>query len=296
MERYLAFRAVARNRSFSRAAEKLFRTQPAVSQAVRSLEDELDVKLFVRKARGAELTQAGEILFEHVETALGTLDRARARLHGLRGLMEGRLTISASDTTACYMLPEVLRSFREMHPAVEVLIYNRPSPAAAAQVAAHEADIGIVTLPVDCGGLSSERLVAREDVAICAPGHALSRRRRIALRDLTAHPLLLLDKGSNTRAFIDRKLADSGLTPLVAMELGSIEVIKRMVELNFGVSIVPRVAVEAEVARGTLCALAVFGKRECRWLGIVYPRQGVCCYAADVFMQMLRQHVGQRAS
>ena len=289
MERLIAFRAVAAEKSFSRAAEKIFRTQPAVSQAVRLLEEDIGERLFLRLGRTVELTQAGGILLEHVEEAFGSLDQARARIQALKELREGELTIATSDTTACYVLPPVLSEFRDRYPRVEVRILNRVSSVAAEQVARHEADIGVVTLPVSAPKLMSEPLVLREDVGICASGHALSERKRVTLADFVKHPLLLLDRGSNTRGFIDRQVEETGVAPNIAMELGSIEVIKKLVELGFGVSIVPRIAVRQDLERGTLSGVAVFKRTECRTLGIVHPVKGMSSLAAQVFAEMLKR-------
>ena len=287
MERLSAFRAVAREQSFSRAGARLFKTQPAVSQAVRSLEEELGQRLFVRGRRSV-LTPAGRVLLEHVEQAFDALERGRARLEALGELREGELAIGTSDTNACYVLPPVLRAFRARHPGVELRISNRPSPAAAEQVAAREVDVGFVTLPAQRAGLVSEPLVEREDVAICAPGHALASRRRVDLDTLLRHPLLLLDRGSSTRSFIDARLRAGGGDVHVAMELGSIEVIKALVALDFGVSIVPRIAVLAEVAAGSLHALRVFRRAEWRSLGVIYPARGPLARAAEVFVELAR--------
>ena len=225
-EQLNAFYVVAQEKSFSRAAEKLFRTQPAVSQAIHSLEDELGQPLFLRQGRTSILTQAGQILLEHVEEVFETLERGRFRLEALKELKGGRLTISTSDTTACYLLPEVLDTFRDRYPEVEVYIRCKPSPIAAEQVLSHEADIGIVTLPIEHPKLAAEKLIVREDVAICSPNNPLASRKKISFADLVKFPLLFLDRGSNTRTYIDQRLNEAGLKPRIAMELGSIEVIK----------------------------------------------------------------------
>lgn len=293
MERLLAFRAVARERSFSRGAGRIHRTQPAVSQAVRSLEHELGERLFMRTGRTALLTQAGRILLEHVESAFDSLDRARSHIEALRELREGELTLVTSDTTACYLLPDALRRFRARYPAVEVKILNRPSPVAARQVASHDVDLGIVTLPVENDRLTSEVLMKREDVLICSPRHPLAKRRSLRLSDLAGLPLLLLDRGSSTRGFIDRQLRAAGLAPNVAMELGSIEVIKKLVELDFGVSIVPAIAVRAEAKTGRVCAKPIFKDAECRRLGLVYLKQGIPSLSGRVFAKMLKEHLSE---
>jgi len=293
-ERLRTFLAVAREKNFTRAAEKLYRTQPAVSQSIRLLEEDLGEPLFLRLGRSAILTEAGQILREHATQAFDALDQGRIRIEALKELREGGLSVSASDTTSCYVLPNILKQFRNRYPGVELRIRNRPSPDAARQVADRETDIGIVTLPVDHPKLTTETIISREDVAICAPGHPLAGRSQATFADLLAHPLLLLDRGSNTRRFIDGKLAETGLVPDVAMELGSIEVIKKMVEMDFGVSIVPRIAVLREVRRRALEAMHIFGRDECRRLGFIYPSHGTPTLAARVFMKMMRESLSGR--
>ena len=294
LSRLEAFCAVAKEKNFTAAAARLFRTQPAISQAVAALEADLDEKLFIRLGRQVRLTQAGEILLAHAEEAFRLLDQGRRRVAALRGLEAGELVVCASDTTCCYVLPEVLGRFRREHPGVEVRLINRPSPAAAALVAGYEADLGIVTLPLEHAGLKTRRLILREDVAVCAPGHPLASRRRAAFEDLLAYPLLLLDRGSNTRAYIDQRLAEAGRPADVVMETGSIEVIKRLVRLGFGVSIVPRVSVEEEVQAGLLAAVSVFRRAECRHLGLITPEKGTSSPAAEVFVRMLDEYVAKK--
>lgn len=287
-EKLTAFLAVAKKKSFSKAADAIFRTQPAVSHAIKALEEELGERLFLRLGRETRLTRAGEVLREHVDEAMASLERAKVRIQSLHELREGALTIAASDTIACYVLPDSLRSFRETYPGVEVRLLNRPSPVAGKLVAAGEADMGIVTLPISASKVRCVELVLREDVGICAPDHPLAGRKRVTLEKLAGFSLLLLDHGSNTRAYVDEKLRDAGLEPAPAMELGSIEVIKHLVRLGFGVSIVPRIAVRRELETRELRAFRVFAKAEARRLGAVIPHKGMLSRAAEVYLDMLR--------
>lgn len=291
LEKLAFFRMVAKELSFSKAAEKVFRTQPAVSQAIKTLEDDLGQTLFLRLGRSIRLTAAGQILLEHVEEAFETLDLAQTRMEGLKELHEGELTISASDTTSCYILPDVLLLYRKAYPNIEVKILNRPSPAAGLQVVARESDLGIVTLPVDHPKLTSEELIIREDVAICSPNHPLSKKKKAAFKSLLAYPLILLDRGSNTRSFIDEKITESGITPDISMKMGSIEVIKKMVALDFGISIVPLVSIQQELADGQLKAVKVFSKSQSRRLGLIYPAKGLYSIPARLFADMIRKHL-----
>ncbi|MCH2172077.1 LysR family transcriptional regulator [Myxococcota bacterium] len=287
-ERLTAFRAVARSLSFSRAAEQLHKTQPAISQSVRALETSLGERLFLRLGRRIQLTLAGRILLEHVEESFAALERGRLRIEALAELREGELRIGASDTTACYVLPPVLQAYRERYPDVDVWISNRPSPKTLEQLTASEVDIGFVTLPVAQPDLTVEPLLVREDVAICAPNHELAARSRVTLDQLLPFPLLLLDRGSSTRTFIDQRIAAAGTEPQIAMEVGSIEIIKHLVQRNFGVSIVPRAAVETEVANERLHALRIFSRADQRQLGVAYSNRQPPCLAATAFLRMTR--------
>jgi DNA-binding transcriptional LysR family regulator len=144
---------------------------------------------------------------------------------------------------------------------------------------------------VDHPKLASEPLILREDVAICSPDHELAGRKRIGFKDLEAHPLLLLDRGSNTRTYIDQAFSEAGIHPKITMELGSIEVIKRLVQLKFGISIVPLISVQRETAQGSLKALNLFKKADCRTLGIIHPKSGIHSLAARIFSGMLRDYL-----
>ena len=285
-ERLKAFRSVALEKSFSRGARRIFRTQPAVSQSVARLERQVGQRLFERLGRKVELTRAGEVLFEHVQQAFRTLEAAQAELDALSGLKQGLLRVGASDTTTCYVLPPVLRRFCERYPGVEIIISNRPSPAILQQVLAREIELGIVTLPVRHAGIVVHRAVTREDVVICSPRHPLARRLRLKMRDLAAHPLLLLDRGANTRTFIDGRFHAAGIVPKVAMELASIDAIKQLVQLDLGISIVPRVAVESETSRGELIALRLFRADERRTLGFIHSRNAPLSRAGQEFLRM----------
>lgn len=306
-DRLLAFVAVARARNFSRAAARLGKTQPSISQAVAALERELGQPLFVRDRRATHLTAAGQALLGHAETVLEEMARARAHLAGLAGLRAGALAVGASDTLACYLLPPVLAAFRRRYPGVELRLDNRPSPATAALVAERALDLGVVTLPLPAAltvagrpaaeSLTVEPLVAHQDVAICAPGHPLlaGRRARAALpiAALAAHPLLLLDRTTGTRAAIDQAFARAGVRPTVAMEMSSVEVLKRLCELGFGVSIVPALAVRREVhaATRTLVALPLTGLPGGRTVALVTPAPGPASPAAAAFAEIARRRL-----
>jgi DNA-binding transcriptional LysR family regulator len=262
-DRLRSFLAVARAGGFSRAARVLGQSQSSVSQAVALLENELGERLFERTGRTIHLTEAGQILAGHAERIFAELEAAHRHLAELRDLSAGRLTVGTSDTLATHLLPPVLAAFRAAHPAIELRLVNCPSPAVASGVARRELDLGIATTPLPPAVLRAEgtsavqvELLQRQrDVLICPPGHPLARRRRLQLRELSGEPLLLLDRSTASRAHLETSFAARGLNPRVVMEMSSVEVLKRLVELGFGLSIVPEVATAAEVARRSLAAV-----------------------------------------
>jgi len=259
-ERLRTFVAVARALNFSRAAEELGKTQPSVSQAVAALEAEVGQSLFVREGRSTHLAPAGKLLLEHAQVIFTEMERACAALAGMGELRQGELVVGTSDTLAYYLLPPVFAAFRKRYPGVELRLDNRPSPATAAQVAERSVDLGIVSLPpVPDSRVAFEALVPHEDVVICPPGHALGRKRAVEIEELAAHPLLLLDRTTGARAALDAAFARARVRPNVTMEMSSVEVLKRLCELGFGISVVPALAVARELQARTLARVRVRG-------------------------------------
>lgn len=289
-DRLRAFLAVARTGGFTRGAAQLGRTQSSVSQAVRLLEDELGVQLFVREPRNVHLTDAGALLLGHAERAFEELDRAREALAALADLSAGRLVCGSTDTLAVHVLPPLFAAFRERHPGVELELVNRPSPALATQVADRDIDLALVTLPLPERAARRTRvepLVPHRDVLITPPGHPLARFSEASLADVARHALLLLDKGTGTRALLDAHFEALGATPEIVMEMSSVEVLKRLVELGFGASIVPALAAHREVSAGTLVTVPLVGL-PARHVGLVTPSAGLSSHASRAFAALAR--------
>jgi len=296
-DRLAAFVAVAREQGFSRAAKALGKTQSAVSQAVLHLEAELGQPLFVRGGRPPALTDAGHALLEHAERILDDMAKARERLSSIAELRSGELLIGATDTLACHVLPPALAAFRERYPAVELRLDNRPSPATAVLVAERRLDLGVVALPLPPGleargrpideRVRTRALAPYEDVLICPRGHPLAARGRVRFEHLEGVPLLLLDRSTGTRAWLDAAFDRAGVRPTVHMEMSSVEVLKRLVELGFGASVVPRLAVVREVREGTVVAMPLVSSRKDRRVGLVLPLAGPASRAAAAFAEVL---------
>src|SRR6188768_982264 len=304
--RLAAFSAVATSGGFSKAAKQLGKTQSSVSQAVLLLERELGQKLFARDGHRPRLTDAGRALLAHATRIFEQMALAESELSGLDALDSGELVLGTSDTLACYFLPPVLSAFRERHPKVELRIDNRPSPVIAERVSEGQVDLGIVSLPLPAalsvsGRPVAERLdcvelSAQEDVAVCAPTHPLAKRRHVTVSDLAQHPLLLLDRTTSSRAWVDLAFSAENSSPKLAMEMSSVEVLKRLAELGFGVAIVPRFSVQREQAAGTLRVLGLEQSGAKRSVGALTPSAFAPTRAALAFLELARDHSRPRRS
>ena len=295
-DRLKLFDAVVRRGGFSAAARALGLTQSSVSQGIAALEADVGQALFDRSSRKLRLTEAGEALRGEASGVLDALEQARSVLQRLGPVTTGTLSLGATDTLATHVLPPVFAAFRAQHPGVELHLDNRPSPAIAEKVASRELDLGVVSLPLPHASVAVESLtqvplVEQRDVVIVPRGHALAKKAKARLQDLAKYPLVLLDRTTASRAWLERHFALAQLTPRVAMEMSSLEVLKRLVELDFGVSVVPELAVQAEVAARRLVALPLVGA-ERRMVGLLLPR--VPTRAATAFAELARAALSGR--
>ncbi|MEW6185948.1 MAG: LysR family transcriptional regulator [Thermodesulfobacteriota bacterium] len=289
-EQINAFYAVATSGSFSGAAEKIFRTQSAVSIQVARLEETIGRRLIHRTTKNIELTEAGKVFLGYVEKIRGLLAEARQELLDLEKMERGRLTISTSDTTACYLLPGILQAFKKDYPGIEILVRNTTSLRTIEMVAHNEVDMGIATLTFLKPGLEAIPLFPRFDVVICHPEHPLAQRKQVLLKDLEKHAAILLDEYCASRRILDQACQKQGVKLSIAMELSSIEVIKNLVMIKSGISIVPEIAVRKEVQSGLLSVIKIkdFKPNQRIQVGVVYKKNRYVSLAAQSFLNMLK--------
>ena len=188
------FYFVAKLGSFTAAASRLYLTQPAISLQVKALEKEIGERLFDRVGRKIRLTPAGKAIFSEVEDLIGKLDEIQQITAEFKSLDRGCLALGASDTTSIHVLPDLLRSFVELHPNVELSISSLFSSEVIRRVLDREVDLGIVTLPVDHPKLEVMRLFRQRLVCIVAPSHRLAARKRIGIEEIGEERLILLEK------------------------------------------------------------------------------------------------------
>lgn len=270
-----AFVAIAESGTFTAGALRVHVTQAAISMQIRQLENEIGARVFVRAPRHVILTEAGEQLLRRARHILREHDAALDEIAELAGAERGRLRIgSASAMVLTDQLPAILTELRKQHPAAEISVMSGTSEVLVDQILAGEVDIAFVSLPVDVRGIKTERLSEDQLVAIASPRHKLAKQRTISAFTLAGERLILGERGGNTRRLIDQFFAQAGVTLRVAMELSRQQAIKRMVEEDMGVGIVPLQSVKDEVEKGRLVRWWIEGA-EINWeLGIAQLSNG----------------------
>ncbi len=281
------FLAIVEERGFSRAAVRLRRTQPAVSQAIRKLEDELNERLFERGSRDGTLTAAGEVLRGYAERLLRLRGEAASAVEELRSLERGRLLVAANEYTSHFLLP-VLASYRQTSPQISIVVQRSLASRIPEQVLERSVELGVLSFLPEQEGLSAIAVYEDDVALIVNPGHPLAASASVSVRDLGAQSFIGHAVASPVRREITELFARLK-TPLhMGVQLPSLEAIKRFVALGAGVAILPGLAVLQEVERGELVRVPVPELDWKRRLWIVHRRQGALSHAASAFLRTLR--------
>jgi DNA-binding transcriptional LysR family regulator len=289
------FLAVVEERGFSRAAARLHRTQPAVSHAIRRLEEEVGDPLFERTSREGTLTAAGELLREYAERLLKLRREASSAIEELRSLERGRLHLAANEYTCLYLLP-VLDEFRRVFPHISVLVQRALASRIPEQILERTVELGIVTFRPDEEQLRLIGVYTDSVVFIVNPRHPLAREKKVAIRDLGAENFIAHNVVSPLRRrVID--LFEKHKTPLnMNVELPSLEAIKRFVAMGNGVALVPGLTVRDELARGELVQVPVPELKIERQLFLASRRNATLSHAALAFLKAVKALSQERGS
>lgn len=283
------FVTVATERSFSRAAARLHRTQPAISQAVRRLEKELGERLFDRSAKDGKLTEAGRVLLDYAQRLMRLSEEAEAAVRELRDLRRGRVLVGANEAAVHVLLP-LLDRFRDLYPRVLVDVRRVQSRQIGVEVLQRSLDFGVLSFPPAERGLQSVVIGDDELVMLTHPSHPLAKRRQVTMAEVGNEDVIAHNEASPARQQVLR-LYEERHEPLnIRIALPSLDGIKRAVEMNLGVALLPRRCAVAELSRGQLTAVRVPQVRMPRHLRLVYRQTGQLSHAATAFLEIAREN------
>lgn len=282
------FLVVAREKSFSRAAERLFRTQPAVSLALKRLEEDLGETLFDRTTKGGTLTDAGSTLLPLAQRMLDLRKQITDTFGALKGLQQGRLNIGANESVSEFLLPGVLLAYQQAHPAIRIQAYRQSSERIPGEVLERRLDVGFVSYDPLHPELVSEVILRDHMVLVVPPGHRLARRREVSIEALGRETFVAHNALTPTRNAIIDLFARCGTPLRITMELGSLATIQEFVALGAGLAILPRMTVLEAVRRGRLVEVAVKELQVEKLIRIVTRREEAMSHSAKAFLQQIR--------
>jgi DNA-binding transcriptional LysR family regulator len=289
------FLAVAQERSFSRAARRLLRTQPAISLAIRRLEEELGEPLFDRSSKTPTLTDAGELLLDYAERFANLRAETRVALTELRQLQRGRVRIGANETGALYLLPLIAR-YRQLYPAVAVEVVRSLARNIPQELLKRSLDLGVLSYPPAEPQLASV-VVSRDRLSfIVYPGHRLARRRRVSIAELGEEIFAAHNVPSPYRERVLRTFEKHRVPLHMDIELPTVESIKKFVEMQQAVALVPRMCIEEELAQGAVVEVEIPELRIERKLRVVYRRADPLSHSARAFLQLVTSAAEAAAS
>ena len=276
------FLTVASERSFSKAAARLHRTQPAISQAVKRLEDDLGERLFDRSAKDGKLTEAGRVLLDYAQRLMRLAEEADSAVRDLRDLQRGRVLLGANEAAVHVLLP-LLEHFRKQCPRIQLDIRRVPSRQIGVEVLQRSLDFGILSFPPAERGLGSITLGSDELVMLMAPQHSLAGRKQVTMTELGEQDVIAHNEASPARERVLRLFEQRHEKLNITMALPSLDGIKRAVELKLGVALLPRRCAITEIASGRLVAVLVNGVSRKRQVTLVC-RKAHRSHAADAFL------------
>lgn len=287
-ELYKVFYYVAQELSFSAAAAKLYISQSAVSQSVSTLEKKMQCRLFVRNTKQVKLSLEGEILYKHVEQAFNFIKAGERGISEIQTLNKGEVRIGASDTICKYYLLPYFEKFHKAFPQVKIHVTNRTSPKCLELLKNGNVDIVVVNMP-NLGGtqnLAVKKIKTVQDVFIAGRNFTDLQGRAVSINELANYPLLMLEKNTATRAFIDSFLAFRGVSITPEIELESVDLLIEMAKIGLGISFVGEDFVKDELARNEIFILKTKEKIPSRSLGVVTNKNVPLTAAAQKFIAL----------
>lgn len=287
LDLYRIFQIVCKSKSFSKAAQALYMTQPAISQAIAQLEKELGAHLFYRTPKGVTLTTEGQLLYDYVKSAIGILEAGEGKILEFQNLTTGQLRIGVGDTISRYYLLPALEAFSKKYPGIKLKILNGTTSEIVSYIKAGEADLGICNLPVQDDQLHVKPCRDIQDIFVCGEKYRNMTRQPIHLDFLVKMPLIFLERKANSRKYVEDYLKDQGLIISPEFELGSHELLLEFAKINLGIACVIKEFSQDYLESGIVHEVKLHHPIPKRSIGICHLKSVPLSRAADKFIHLL---------
>ncbi|MGL4344713.1 MAG: LysR family transcriptional regulator [Cellulosilyticaceae bacterium] len=288
---YRVFSEVAKHQNFSKAAQSLYMSQPAVSQSISQLETDLGVRLFTRTSKGVSVTHDGILLLEYIEPALNLIKAGERKLADTQDLMWGELKIGVGDTISRYYLLPYLEKFHHLYSQIKLQIINRTTFELCRLVKSGEIDLAICNLPIEDASLEIKECFQIEDVFVCGKLYKEKVKEPITLESLERLPLILLEEKANSRQYIEKYMSIKGIKIKPEIELGSHELLLEFAKYNLGIACVVKEFAEEYLNRGEVIALKLEEQIPKRGIGVCYLKSLTQTAATKRFINILEEEL-----
>lgn len=287
LDLYNIFCQVAKSKSFSKAAKELFMTQPAVSQAVMNLENDLGIRLFTRSPKGVTLTNDGKLIFEHVNPAINLIRVGESKLLETRSLTIGEMKVGVGDTISRYFLLPYLAQFHDQYPNISLKIINRTTPEICAMLKSGEADIALCNLPIKDSALETTKCIDVHDIFVCSDKYEDVYSSPRSLEEIAQLPLIILERKSNSRQYVERHLISKGIRITAEIELGSHDLLLEFARFNFGVACVVEEFSQDYLRKGSLHKVDLIEEIPVRSIGFCFLKGVPLSSAAQKLIEIV---------
>jgi LysR family cyn operon transcriptional activator len=287
LELYRTFYAIAKSGSISKASEELFITQPAVSRGIRQLEESLECTLFFRTSKGVKPTPEGKLLLQYIEQAFNFITLGEKKINEVKDLKSGEIRIGVSDTLCKYYLVPYLKLFNTLYPAIRFEVTSPTTPIIIRLLKAGKIDFGIINLPFDDPLVEMKKIMEVQDCLVTGEKYKQLGYMMRPLAEIVRYPLLLLEKNSNSRRYIDAYFANHGLTPTPDYELGNFDLLIHFAKHDFGIACVIKNFIQEDLEKENLYEIKPIEKIPPRHIGVARLKEFPLSAAAKELIYLL---------
>ena len=291
LELYRVFKAVAETGNISAAAQNLYISQSAISQSIKQLENQLDVRLFMRTPRGVNLTEEGRMLYQYVSRAISTIENGEECLAQMQNLLRGTLVIGASDTVTKRFLLPVLQKFHQDFPALKIQIINGTTSQVLEHLRGGRVDLAFATSPFDDTEYDSIRCFENHHIFVASPDYDCDFSHEYTLEELTHFPLIMLERTASSRRFLESVFLQHGLKLQPEIELGSHNLLVSLARIGFGIAGVTQEFAQSGLIRGVVCPLRIKEEIPTRYVSMCTLKKVHPSAATAKFMEYIQEHV-----